>query len=83
MIVLLLIAAWIVVLSLVMGLCAAARVGDVAQLTHASAPAGRVHAEPAAWESSGHLEIAVRANVRPVRPAESGAALVHSDGVAA
>jgi hypothetical protein len=40
MILLLIIATWIVVLSLVGGLCAAARVGDVDVLTRASAATG-------------------------------------------
>lgn len=83
MILLLVIASWILVLSLVTGLCAAARAGDFAQLTHASAAAGWGAAEPLAWETAEHLEIAARANVRLVRPAGTGAALVRNGGVAA
>ncbi|MGP0100387.1 MAG: hypothetical protein ACLPUT_02050 [Solirubrobacteraceae bacterium] len=81
MILLLVIAAWILVVSMVAGLCAAARTGDIAQLAHASAPIG--WGESPAWEPVEHLEISARANLRPVRSAEPGAALLHSDGVAA
>jgi hypothetical protein len=81
MILLLVIAAWILVLSLVTGLCAAARAGDLAQL--ATAPAGRGRREVALWEPLEHLEISARANARPVRSAESGPSLLHGDGVAA
>ncbi len=83
MILLLVIAAWILVLSLVAGLCAAARVGDNAQLARASATGARRRAESPAWEPLEHLEIAAHTPLRPVRPAESSASLLHSDGVAA
>jgi hypothetical protein len=49
MILLLVIATWIVVLSLVGGLCAAARVGDLGLLTRASAPAGGAAARGASF----------------------------------
>jgi|GEM_PF-2371143 hypothetical protein len=83
MILLLVIAAWILVLSLVAGLCGAARMGDLAQLAHPSAAGGWASAEPATWEPLVHLEISARASVRPVRTSEQGAPLLHSDGVAA
>ena len=81
MILLLVIAAWVLVLPLVAGLCAAARAGDLAQLDHASAPIG--WGEAPAWEPVEHLEISARANLRPVGSAEPGASLLRSDGVAA
>jgi len=83
MILLLVIAAWVLVLSLIVGLCAAARVGDLAQLAHASATGGRGRTESPAWEPFEHMDIAARAPLRPARRAESGASLLHSDGVAA
>jgi hypothetical protein len=69
MIIALILAAWIVVLLLVMGLCAAARVGDLQQ-------AGSTSASTARPERSAH------ANVRPVR-AVDGPSLARSGGVAA
>jgi hypothetical protein len=83
MILLIVIAAWIFVISVVAGLCAAARVGDLTQVAHASANSGRGRAESPAWEPLEHLEIGARAPLRPVRPAESGASLLRRDGVAA
>lgn len=81
MILLLVIAAWMFVLSVVAGLCAAARTGDLAQ--SAPAPAGWRRSGATAREPLEHLEIAARANLRPARTAESGASLQHSEGVAA
>jgi hypothetical protein len=51
-ILLLIIAAWIVVFSLVAGLCAAARVGDVELLTRACTPNAAGQAQPLVWEPS-------------------------------
>ncbi len=83
MILLFVIAAWILATSLVAGLCAAARAGDLVQLEHASAPAGWGRVPLPAWESIEHLEIAASAGLRPIRPPESGVPQLHSDGVAA
>jgi hypothetical protein len=83
MILLLAIAAWILALSLVMGLCAAARTGDIAQLTRAPASSGWGRVRPLAWEPAEHREILAHADVRTARPAESGVPLVRSGGVAA
>jgi hypothetical protein len=83
MILLLVIAAWILVLSLVAGLCGAARVGDLAQVAHSPAASGWARTEPPKWEPLEHREISAHANLRPARPAEQGASLLHSDGVAA
>jgi hypothetical protein len=84
MILLLVIATWIIVLSLVGGLCAAARVGDVGLLTRASDPAGSRQAEPRAWVPAGRGEISARANARTVGlTAEADASLLRSGGVAA
>jgi hypothetical protein len=80
MILLLVVAAWILVLSLVAGLCVAARAGDLAQLAHAPGPAGRERTE-SAWEPAEHLEIAARANSRAAR--QEWAASLRSGGVAA
>jgi hypothetical protein len=83
MIVLLVSASWILVLSLVVALCAAARLGDLAHARCASAPASRAREELSAWEPAEDLEIAAYEHVRPVRPAGSGASLVQGGGVAA
>jgi hypothetical protein len=80
MILLLVVAAWILVLSLLAGLCAVARAGDLAQLAHAPGPAGRERTE-SPWEQSEHLEIAARANSRSAR--QEWVASLHRDGVAA
>jgi hypothetical protein len=82
-IVLLIITAWTVVFSLVAGLCAVARVGDVELLTRASAPSGAAQAQPLTWEPAQHVEITVRANGRTGRPAEAEAPLLQSGGLAA
>jgi hypothetical protein len=81
MIILLIIVAWIVVFSLVAGLCAAARVGDVELLTRAYAPTAA--AQPLAWEPSQHVELSVRATARAGRSPEADAPLLQSGGVAA
>jgi hypothetical protein len=83
MILLLVIAAWILVLSVVAGLCAAARAGDLTQLAQASTSAGWARYGSPARGPLEYLEISARANHRPVRTAESGASLLHGDGVAA
>ncbi len=82
-ILLLIIAAWIVVSSLVAGLCVAARVGDVELLTRACAPAGAGQAKPLAWEPAQHGDISVRATVRAGRSPEADAPLLQSGGLAA
>jgi hypothetical protein len=83
MILLLVIAAWILALSLVVGLCAAARAGDLAQLTPASVSSGWARVRSLAWEPAEHREILAHADGRPARPPESGVPYVRSGGVAA
>lgn len=83
MILLIVIAAWILVLSVVAGLCVTARAGDLTQLAQASAPAGWGRSGSDTREPLEHLEISARANLRPVRTAESGSSLLRRDGVAA
>jgi hypothetical protein len=83
MILLLIIAIWIVVMSLVAGLCAAARVGDVERLTRAYASARTAQAQPLAWESVQDVELSARANTRAARTVEAEASLLQSDGLAA
>jgi hypothetical protein len=75
--------AWILVLLLVAGLCAAARVGDARRLAYDPAAAGWTRSESHARGPLEHLEIAARAGLRPSRSAESGASLTQRDGVAA
>ncbi|MGD0452030.1 MAG: hypothetical protein ABSB69_00395 [Solirubrobacteraceae bacterium] len=83
MIPLLVIAVWILVLSLVTGLCAAARAGDLAQLVTAPAGRGRGETTTTLWEQFEHAEISARASARPTRSPESGASRLRGDGVAA
>ncbi|MGO9763845.1 MAG: hypothetical protein ACLP1Q_21545 [Solirubrobacteraceae bacterium] len=80
MILLLAVAAWMLTMSLVAGLCAAARAGDT-QLVHASAPAGRGRMTPAQREPAGRLDIAARANPRSAKP--DAAVALQRRGVAA
>jgi hypothetical protein len=79
MTVLLAVGAWMVVVVLVAGLCAAAQRGDHVQ--YASAESLRT--EPTVWESFEHAEIIARANARTGDAVESGSSLLHGDGVAA
>lgn len=72
MILLLIVAAWIVMLALVAGLCAAARLGDLDSLTDASVADGWTGPGPLAWEPAEHLEISARANARSAYPAQPG-----------
>jgi len=76
MIVLLVVVAWILVVSMITGLCLAARAGD--RLQPARAPSGcKEPTEAGAWEQ---IEISARARLRP---ADSSATRLHRDGVAA
>jgi hypothetical protein len=79
MIVVFAVTAWILVVSLVAGLCAASRAGDLAQLGSVRAPRG----EGSVWEPFEHLEISAHATGRQARSAESGATLRHGNGIAA
>jgi hypothetical protein len=81
MIFLLIIVAWIVVMSLVTGLCVAARVGDVELLTRARASQPG-QAQSLAWEPAQHVEVSARAGARSAR-AEADSSLFQSGGVAA
>ena len=90
MIVVLIIVSWLLVLTLVAGLCAAARAGDVELLTRASAHDQPGELEPIVWEPAVHLEISAHSNTRPApapapapAAAESGASLARSGGLAA
>jgi hypothetical protein len=83
MILLLVIPAWILVLSMVAGLCAAARAGDQRQLAQPAGSSGWRRASAVMREPHEHLGISARANRRSVRVSESGASLRHGDGVAA
>jgi hypothetical protein len=70
-------AIWIVVLALVVGLCAAARVGDAALHERDSQVAG-------GWDASPAQPITISARASATRaPAESESSVLHSGGVAA
>jgi hypothetical protein len=83
MILLLVIPAWILVLSMVAGLCVAARAGDQRQLAQPPGSSGWRRASGTTREPHEHLAITARANRRPARVSESGASLRRNDGVAA
>jgi hypothetical protein len=72
---LLIIASWTLILLLITGLCAAARVGDRAQRLRASAPAG--------WETADHVSITAHANARGARAGESSSSLARAGSLAA
>jgi hypothetical protein len=83
MIVLVLIAAWIVVLSLVVGVCASARTGD-AHLPHELATYGETRADWLAWESGAEtIRITSRASMRAAGATGADELLVASDSLAA
>jgi hypothetical protein len=60
---LLIIASWTLILLVITGLCAAARLGDRAQRIQAAAPIG--------WESGEQVSITAHANTRAARSAEA------------
>jgi hypothetical protein len=83
MIVLVLIASWILVISLVVGVCASARGGD-AQLLRAGAVRQPAAASPwAEAEVPDPVRIVVRANARVASTQDDEASFVGSDSVAA
>jgi hypothetical protein len=76
MIVLLVVVAWILIVSMISALCLAARAGD--RLQPAGAPAGwEEPTEAGAWEP---VEISARSRLRP---ADASASRLRRDGVAA
>jgi hypothetical protein len=79
----LIIAAWIVLLMLVLGLGAAARAGDEAVFMQVSADDRAGQAEPYPWEPTPQLEISARANLGSPRHAPAGSSPLRSGGVAA
>jgi hypothetical protein len=85
MIIVLVIAVWIALLSLVAALCAAAQVGDRGR----AASARWEDARSRPWEAAEGIELSSRASFAPEctilanRAAESGAAALQSGGVAA
>jgi hypothetical protein len=81
-IILVVLSAWIVLVALVMGLCATARVGDV-QLVPARTSAVREEVDLLSWAAGEQVTVAARVGPRPVRSVDGGATLVHSDGIAA
>ena len=80
---LLIIIPWLFVLSLVAGLCGAARAGDVEPLARASSASGQGRPGAPIWEPAEDGEIYAHANGAQTRPAERAGSLTHSSGVAA
>jgi hypothetical protein len=91
MILLLALAAWIVALSLVTGLCVAARagdlrperVGDFEATAQVAADGDRRSSQLLDWQPATHLEVRAHASVRPARPLQADASLAQSGSVAA
>jgi uncharacterized Zn-binding protein involved in type VI secretion len=79
MTILLAVGAWVLVVAVVAGLCAAARLGDLVL----PASAEPLRTGPTVWESFERAEIVARANARTGDAVESGSSLLHGDGVAA
>ena len=74
MILLLVIAAWIVALSLVVGLCVAARVGDLQPLRRSTGgAAGSEHPQLPIWEPVPHQRVAAYAKVPSAGSADAEA----------
>jgi hypothetical protein len=80
---LLIVAAWLISVSLVAGLCMAARAGDRESLSRSLADAGEQGASALVWEQADGVEISARANVGRTRTAETGVGVLHGDGIAA
>lgn len=75
---LLAIAAWLLVLWLIAGLCTAARLGD----RDLPRPAGWGRAEQPVWEME-HVVFSAHAGICQARPADASAALVQAGNAAA
>ncbi|HEY4916739.1 MAG TPA: hypothetical protein VIH92_07500 [Solirubrobacteraceae bacterium] len=80
---LLIVAAWLISVSLVAGLCMAARAGDREPLARPLADADQQGASTLVWEQADGVGIYARANVGRTHTAESGVAVLHGDGIAA
>jgi hypothetical protein len=82
---LLIVAAWLISVSLVAGLCMAARAGDREPLARslADADAGQQGASTLVWEQADGVGISARANVGRTHTAEAGVSVLHGDGIAA
>lgn len=82
---LLIVAAWLISVSLVAGLCMAARTGDRESLSFSPslADAGEQSVSALVWEQADGVEISARGNVGRTRTGETGVAVLHGDGIAA
>jgi hypothetical protein len=82
---LLIVAAWLISVSLVAGLCMAARAGDREPLSpsRSLADAGEQGASTLVWGQADGVEISARANAARERSSETGVAVLHGDGIAA
>jgi hypothetical protein len=80
---LLIVAAWMFVVSLVAGICMAARAGDLGSLAQRSADAGDQDLPTLVWDQADGLEISARSNIGRARPAEPGVAALPRGGIAA
>jgi hypothetical protein len=75
---LLIIIAWLFVLSLVAGMCAVASAGDIEPLAQAPSPRYRP-----VWEQAEEREIYAHATGAQILPTEQASSLPHRRGVAA
>jgi hypothetical protein len=74
--------AWIVILSVVAGLCAAARAGDLAQPARATSGGERGPREPQAWQEPPAWGLTDEVEITARAPAPDGS-LLGSGGIAA
>ncbi len=80
---LLIVAVWLISVSLVAGLCLAARAGDREPLSRSLAGAGEQSTSTFMWEQADGVEISARANAARARSSETGVTVLHGDGIAA
>jgi hypothetical protein len=80
---LLIVAAWLISVSLVAGLCMAARAGDREPLSRSLTDAGEQGASTLVWGQADGVEISARSNPARARSSETGVAVLHGDGIAA
>jgi hypothetical protein len=80
---LLIIIAWLFVLSLVAGLCRAARAGDIESLAQAPSARSRGRTGAPVWELEEDGDIYAHATGVQALPTERAGSLPHSSGVAA
>jgi hypothetical protein len=80
---LLIVATWLISVSLVAGLCMAARAGDREPLSRSLGDAGEHGASTLVWGPADGVEVSARAGAARARSSETAVAVLHGDGIAA